>query len=165
MSCGLEFLAGFLIGSNRRCSSVMETQLTVHHRSINNWNLRLVWESVGYEVSWSQYGSCQLCIWFYEVINVDIKNFGKKLLRKRTLIIVKAIPWIPWAYIPEFYQFLFRLSLVEYFCTQGSLTLVAGEPHEQVCFGPCCMTVVQVDDDKWMCDPWVGCLFCVLYLY
>ena len=31
-----------LIGSNRRCSSVMETQLTVHHRSINNWNLRLV---------------------------------------------------------------------------------------------------------------------------
>ena len=31
-----------IIGSNRRCSSVMETQLTVHHRSINNWNLRLV---------------------------------------------------------------------------------------------------------------------------
>ena len=28
---------------------------------------------------------------------------------------------------------LFRLSLVEYFCTQGSLTLVAGEPHEQIC--------------------------------
>ena len=25
-----------IIGSNRRCSSVMETQLTVHHRSINN---------------------------------------------------------------------------------------------------------------------------------
>ena len=36
MSCGLEFLAGFIIGSNRRCSSVMETKLTVHHRSINN---------------------------------------------------------------------------------------------------------------------------------
>ena len=34
------------------------------------------------------------------------------------------------------------------FCTQGSLTLVADEPHEQVCLGPCCMTVVQVDDDK-----------------
>ena len=31
-----------IIGSNHRCSSVMETQLTVHHRSINNWNLRLV---------------------------------------------------------------------------------------------------------------------------
>ena len=40
-----------LIGSNRRCSSVMETQLTVHHRSINNWNLRMVDEGVGYEVS------------------------------------------------------------------------------------------------------------------
>ena len=28
----------------------------------------------------------------YEVLNVDIKNFVKKLLRKRTLIIAKAIP-------------------------------------------------------------------------
>ena len=34
MSCGLEVPAGFIIGSNRRCSSVMETQLTVHHRSL-----------------------------------------------------------------------------------------------------------------------------------
>ena len=51
MSCGLESPAGFIIGSNRRCSSVMETQLTVHHRRINNWNLRMVDEGVGYEVS------------------------------------------------------------------------------------------------------------------
>ena len=28
----------------------------------------------------------------YEVLHVDIKNFVKMLLRKRTLIIVKAIP-------------------------------------------------------------------------
>ena len=28
----------------------------------------------------------------YEVLNVDIKNFVKELLRKRTLIIAKAIP-------------------------------------------------------------------------
>ena len=28
----------------------------------------------------------------YEVLNVDIKNFIKELLRKRTLVIVKAIP-------------------------------------------------------------------------
>ena len=34
MSCSLEFPAGFLIGLNRRCSSVMETQLTVHHRRL-----------------------------------------------------------------------------------------------------------------------------------
>ena len=40
-----------LIGLNRRCSSVMETQLTVHHRSINNCNLNKACESVGYEVS------------------------------------------------------------------------------------------------------------------
>ena len=51
MSCGLESPAGFIIGSNHRCSSVMETQLTVHHRSINNWNLNKACEGVGYEVS------------------------------------------------------------------------------------------------------------------
>ena len=28
----------------------------------------------------------------YEVLNVDIKNFVKELLRKRTLIIAKATP-------------------------------------------------------------------------
>ena len=28
----------------------------------------------------------------YEVLNVDVKNFIKKLLRKRTLVIAKAIP-------------------------------------------------------------------------
>ena len=31
----------------------------------------------------------------YEVLNVDIKNFVKMLLRKRTLIIAKAIPCSP----------------------------------------------------------------------
>ena len=34
MSCGLESPAGFLIGSNHRCSSVMETHFSVHHRSL-----------------------------------------------------------------------------------------------------------------------------------
>ena len=51
MSCGLEVPAGLIIDSNRRCSSVMETRFSVHHRSINNWNSRMVRESVGYEVS------------------------------------------------------------------------------------------------------------------
>ena len=32
---------------------------------------------------------------FYEGLNVDIKNFVKEFLRKRTLIIAKAIPRIP----------------------------------------------------------------------
>ena len=40
-----------IIGLNHRCSSVMETQLTVHHRSINNWNLNKACEGVGYKVS------------------------------------------------------------------------------------------------------------------
>ena len=79
----------------------------------------MVDEGVGYEVSWSHYGSCHLCIWFYEVFY--LKNFVKELLRKRTLIIVKTIPWIPeLAFLV--YQLIFWLSLVEYFCTQGSLT-------------------------------------------
>ena len=55
----------------------------------------MVDEGVGYEVSWSHYGSCHLCIWFYEVLTVEIKNFVKELLRKITLIIAKAISWIP----------------------------------------------------------------------
>jgi hypothetical protein len=41
-----------------------------------------------------------------------------------------------------------RVSLVEYFCTQGLLTLVAGESHPQACFGPCCMSVFEVNDDE-----------------
>ena len=40
-----------LIGSNRRCSSVKETQLTVHHCRINNQNSNKACEGVGYEVS------------------------------------------------------------------------------------------------------------------
>ena len=58
---------------------------------------------------------------------------------------------VSFVYEPAFlrsFKFLFRLSLVEYFCTHGSLTLVAGEAHEQICFGSCCMSVVQCDDDK-----------------
>ena len=84
----------------------------------------------------------------YEVLNVDIKNFVKELLCKRTLIIAKAIPWIPEPAFLSSISCYFRLSLVEYFYIQGLLTLVAGELHEQVCFGPCCMTVVLCDDDK-----------------
>ena len=83
-----------------------------------------------------------------EELNVEINNLVRKLLRKRTLFIAKAIPLIPKACIPESSQFLLRLSLVEYLCTQGSLTLVAGESYEQVYFGPCCMTVVHIEDDK-----------------
>ena len=46
----------------------------------------------------------------YEVVYVEIKNLVRELLRKRTLFIAKAC-------IPESSQFLFWLSLVEYFCT------------------------------------------------
>jgi hypothetical protein len=44
---------------------------------------------------------------------------------------------------------LFRqLSLVEYFRTQDLLNPVAGASHEQVCFGPCCMTVFAESDNE-----------------
>ena len=40
-----------IISLNHCCSSVMKTQLTVHYRSVNNWNSNKVCEGVGYEVS------------------------------------------------------------------------------------------------------------------
>ena len=136
-----------LIGSNRRCSSVMETQLSVHHRS-NKWNLSWIWERVWYEVHDLITDHGRFICGSYEVLYVEVKNFVKELLRKRTLIIAKVIPCLPEPLFLSSISFYFWLSLVEYFCTQGSLTLVAGEAHEQICFGSCCMTVVQYDDDK-----------------
>ena len=41
-------------------------------------------------------------------INVDIKNFVKNLLRKRTLIIAKAIPWNP---EPAFLNSIYFISV------------------------------------------------------
>ena len=110
MSCGLEFPAGFLIGSNRRCSSVMETQLIVHHRSINKWNLSWFWERVWYEVHDLITDHGRFIYGSYEVLNVDIKNFVKELLRKRTLSIAKAIPWIPEPAFHKLYHFLFSVK-------------------------------------------------------
>ena len=73
----------------------METQLTVHHRSINNWNLRKVYKRDWYEVHGLITNHGRFIYGSYEVLNVEIKNFVKELLRKITLIIVKAISWIP----------------------------------------------------------------------
>ena len=92
MSCGLEFPAGFIISSNRRCSSVMETQLTVHHRSlITGTRIRFV---KVLDMKFHDLSSDHVSFVYdlYEVLHVDIKNFVKELLRKRTLIIAKAIP-------------------------------------------------------------------------
>ena len=41
-----------------------------------------------------------------------------------------------------------RVSLVEYLCTQGSFTHVAGMADPSVCLGPCCVTVVQEEADE-----------------
>ena len=92
MSCGLKFPARFLIGSNRRCSSVMETHFSVHHRSlITGTRIRFV---KVLDMKFHDLNSDHVSFVYdlYEVLNVDIKNFVKELLRKRTLIIAKAIP-------------------------------------------------------------------------
>ena len=84
MSCGLEFPAGFIIGSNRRCSSVMETHFSIHHRSlITGTRIRFV------KVLDMKFHDLitDHVIFVYDLmkfLNVDIKNFVKKLLRKRT---------------------------------------------------------------------------------
>jgi len=44
--------------------------------------------------------------------------------------------------------FFYRVSLVEYPSTQGFITPVAGEVQEPTCFGPCCVTIVEVDDEE-----------------
>ena len=80
-------------------------------------------------------------------LNVVVKNFIKSFYAKELCLLLK--PYLELLSLHSYVlSVLFRLSLVEYFCTQGSLTLVAGEAHEQICFGSCCMTVVTCDDDK-----------------
>ena len=81
-----------LIGLNRRCSSVMETHFSIHHRSlITGTRIRFVKEL---DMKFHDLNSDHVSFVYdlYEVLNVDIKNFVKELLRKRTLIIAKAIP-------------------------------------------------------------------------
>ena len=73
-----------LIGSNRRCSSVMETQLTIHHRSLITRTLG--WFEKVLDMKFHDLNTDHVSFVYdlYEVLNVDIKNFVKELLRKRT---------------------------------------------------------------------------------
>ena len=71
------------------------------------------------------------------------KLFGKELLNLAT-----SLPCPNTCIFKVVHPLLRRVSLVEYFCTQGLLTLVAGESHAQACFGPCCMSVFEVNDDE-----------------
>ena len=67
---------------------------------------------------------------------------------QRTLNLATSLPCPNPCISKKSYTPLRRVSLVEYFCTQGLLTLVAGESHAQACFGPCCMSVFEVIDDE-----------------
>ena len=92
MSCGLEFLAGFIIGSNRRCSSVMETQLSVHHRSlITRTRIRFV-KVLDMKFHDLNTDHVSFIYDLDEELNVEVKNLVRKLLRKRTLSLAKALP-------------------------------------------------------------------------
>ena len=44
--------------------------------------------------------------------------------------------------------FFCQVSLVEYSSTQGFITPVVGEVEEPTYFKPCCVTVVEVDDEE-----------------
>ena len=89
------------------------------------------------------------------VWDIELKYFGvkletriknSKLLAKNFLNLSTSLPW-PNTCIPKTFALFGQVSLVEYFCTQGLLTLVAGESHAQAYFGPYCMSVFEVNDD------------------
>ena len=81
-----------LIGSKRRCSSVMETHFSVHHRSlITGTRIRFV---KVLDMKFHDLNSDHVSFVYdlFEDKNVDIKNLVRELLRKRILIIAKALP-------------------------------------------------------------------------
>ena len=81
-----------LIGLNRRCSSVMETHFSIHHRSlITGTRIRFV-KVLDMKFHDLITDRVSFVYDLMKFLNVDIKNFVKMLLRKRTLIIAKAIP-------------------------------------------------------------------------
>ena len=70
----------------------METHFSVYHHSlITGTRIRFV---KVLDMKFHDLNSDHVSFVYdlYEVLNVDIKNFVKELLCKRTLIIVKAIP-------------------------------------------------------------------------
>ena len=85
-----------------------------------------------------------------EDLGVKPKNRIKnsKLLAKNFWSLATSLPCPNSCISKVLHPLLRRVSLVEYFCTQGLLTLVAGESHAQAWFGPCYMSLFEVDDDE-----------------
>ena len=67
----------------------METQLTVHHRSINNWNLRKVCERDGYEVHDLITDHGRFIYGIYEELNVE-RVFLKSFYAKEPCLMLKS---------------------------------------------------------------------------
>ena len=83
----------------------------------------------------------------YLVVKVETRIKNSKLLAKNFLIFLH--PYLdptPASLRPS--PFFVGSVLLSTLCTQGLLTLVAGESHVRACFGPCCMSVYEVDDDE-----------------
>ena len=149
MSCDKESPAGTWINSNCRCSADMGTRFIIE--AMQDWWITKTWEkewnekdlNMGYE---HLVGDIELK---YLVVKLETRIKNSKLLAKNFWIFLH--PYLdptPASLRPS--PFFVGSVLLSIFCTQGLLTLVAGESHAHACFGPCCMSVFEVDDDeKW----------------
>ena len=151
MSCDKESPAGTWINSNCRCSTDMETRFITE--AMQDWWITKTWEKEWNEKDWNM--GYEHLVWDNEPRRLRGKNLkiGSRIVSfwQRTFESCYILTLTQYLH-PLDLRFFRRVSLVEYFCTQGLLTLVAGESHAQACFGPCCMSVFEVDDDEewWM---------------
>ena len=152
MSCDKESPARTWINSNCRCSAAMETRFIIE--AMQDWWITKTWEREWNEKDWNM-GNVHL-VWDNKLkglwgknlkIGSRIVSFWQRTFESCYILTLPQTPASLKSYTP-----LRQVSLVEYLCTQGLLTLVAGESHAQACFGPCCMSVFEVNDDEewWM---------------
>ena len=138
----------------------METRFIIE--AMQDWWITKTWEKEWNEKDWNM-------VYEHLVWDIELKYLGVKLKTriKNSKLLAKNF----WIFLHPYLaptpaslrpSLLFRrVSLVEYFCTQGLLTLDAGESHAQACFGPCCMSVFEVDDDEDDEWPFDKALVCV----
>ena len=130
MSCDKESPAGTWINSNCRCSVDTETRFITEAMQdwwiTKTWENRMEWEGLEYGI-WTLSWDNELK---YLGVKLENRIKNRKLLAKNFWILLH--PYLDPTHAslrPS--PFFRRVSLVEYFCTQGLLTLVAGESHAQ----------------------------------
>ena len=105
---------------------------------VNKWNLSKFWERVWYKVHDFNMDHVSFIYGLYEDLMVERKNLVRELLRKRTLILAKALPWIP-----SLHSWVFSIFTSVKSCW---VLLYSGF------FNPCC---------RW--TSWAGLLWTVLH--